>query len=53
MHIGKLGRAAGVDSETIRYCERIGLLPKRLRAQGNTAHDPTECGILQELVTAA
>jgi len=131
MRIGELGRAAGVDSETIRYYERVGLLPKptrqvngyrayganhverlafirhcraldiplvevrqllelldhpsadcrtvnrlidaqlsrvqarlgslqalerqlqRLRAQCDMVHDTTECGILQELVTAA
>ena len=32
MRIGELGRAAGVDSETIRYYERAGLLLPPARA---------------------
>lgn len=34
MQIGDLSRAAGVNIETIRYYERIGMLPKPAR-QGN------------------
>ncbi|MBK7136299.1 MAG: Cd(II)/Pb(II)-responsive transcriptional regulator [Rhodocyclales bacterium] len=32
MRIGELGRAAGVDGETIRYYEKAGLLPPPARA---------------------
>ncbi|AOH85646.1 MerR family transcriptional regulator [Sphingomonas panacis] len=33
--IGGLGRATGTKIETIRYYERIGLLPKPVRTNGN------------------
>lgn len=33
MRIGELGRAIGVDVETIRYYEKAGLLPKPARSQ--------------------
>lgn len=33
MRIGELGRAAGVDIETIRYYEREGLLPSPTRSE--------------------
>ncbi|MGK6356686.1 MerR family transcriptional regulator [Sphingomonas sp. DT-207] len=33
--IGDLGRATGTKTETIRYYERIGLLPKPPRTSGN------------------
>jgi DNA-binding transcriptional MerR regulator len=33
--IGKLGRATGTKIETIRYYEKIGLLPKPRRTSGN------------------
>src|SRR6218665_3452391 len=32
MRIGELGRATGVDIETIRYYEKIGLLPAPARS---------------------
>lgn len=35
MKIGELGRATGTSSETIRYYERIGLLPKPGRTGSN------------------
>jgi Cu(I)-responsive transcriptional regulator len=43
MNIGELARAAGTKMETIRYYERIGLLPAPPRTAGNyrdylTAH---------------
>jgi Cu(I)-responsive transcriptional regulator len=33
--IGDLGKATGTNAETIRYYERIGLLPKPPRTSGN------------------
>lgn len=33
--IGKLSRSTGTKTETIRYYEKIGLLPKPPRTQGN------------------
>jgi len=35
MSIGELGRATGTNVETVRYYERIGLLPKPPRSGGN------------------
>ena len=35
MNIGQLARAAGTKAETIRYYERIGLLPQPSRSAGN------------------
>jgi Cu(I)-responsive transcriptional regulator len=35
MKIGQLSRATGTNAETIRYYERIGLLPKPGRTDGN------------------
>jgi len=35
MKIGQLGKATGTNVETIRYYERIGLLPKAGRTGGN------------------
>jgi Cu(I)-responsive transcriptional regulator len=35
MKIGELSRATGTNAETIRYYERIGLLPKPGRTGGN------------------
>ena len=35
MKIGELSRATGTSAETIRYYERIGLLPKPGRTDGN------------------
>lgn len=32
--VGQLAKAAGVNLETIRYYENIGLMPKPLRTQG-------------------
>ena len=41
MRIGALGQATGVDPETIRYYERIGLLPAPVRrANGYRAYGP-------------
>lgn len=35
MKIGELGERAGVDTETIRYYEKVGILPKPVRTEGN------------------
>lgn len=35
MKIGELSKATGTNIETIRYYERIGLLPAPLRSSGN------------------
>mgnify|MGYP006216313009 FL=1 len=35
MKIGELSRATGTNIETIRYYERIGLLPEPARTAGN------------------
>ena len=35
MKIGELARATGTNAETIRYYERISLLPEPLRTDGN------------------
>lgn len=35
MKIGELAKAAGSNSETVRYYERIGLLPRPGRTDGN------------------
>jgi Cu(I)-responsive transcriptional regulator len=35
MNIGELARATETKTETIRYCERIGLLPIPPRTEGN------------------
>ena len=35
MKIGELARATGVKAETVRYYERIGLLPAPDRTEGN------------------
>lgn len=35
LKIGQLGKATGTNTETIRYYERIGLLPKAGRTDGN------------------
>lgn len=41
MRIGELGQATGVDIETIRYYERVGLLPLPVRqANGYRAYGP-------------
>lgn len=41
MRIGELGKAAGVNSETIRYYERAGLLPPpRRQANGYRSYGP-------------
>jgi Cu(I)-responsive transcriptional regulator len=45
--IGELGKATGTKVETIRYYERIGLLPKPLRTGGNyRAYGEAELGRL-------
>lgn len=43
MRIGELGRAAGVEVETIRYYEKQGLLPRPARApNGYRAYGPAQ-----------
>jgi Cu(I)-responsive transcriptional regulator len=43
MKIGELSRIAGTNVETIRYYERIGLLPKPGRTDGNyRSYAPTD-----------
>ena len=45
--IGELGKATDTKVETIRYYERIGLLPKPPRTGGNyRAYDAVELGRL-------
>lgn len=42
MRIGELGQATGVDTETIRYYEKAGLLPDPARSDnGYRAYSPT------------
>ena len=38
MKIGELGDKTGVDAETIRYYEKVGILPKPARTEGNYRH---------------
>jgi MerR family mercuric resistance operon transcriptional regulator len=41
--IGKLSKMTGCNTETIRYYERIGLLPKPARsASGHRRYDPSD-----------
>ncbi len=40
--IGRLAAAAGVNLETVRYYERIGLMPKPPRSQGGHRHYAAE-----------
>ena len=40
--IGQLAKAAGVAVDTVRYYERIGLLPRRSRAASGWRHYPEE-----------
>lgn len=35
MKIGELGQKTGVDVETIRYYEKVGILPEPARTEGN------------------
>lgn len=35
MKIGELGQRTGVDVETIRYYEKVGILPEPARTEGN------------------
>jgi Cu(I)-responsive transcriptional regulator len=45
--IGSLAKATGANVETIRYYERIGLLPKPMRTAGNyRAYDDAHLGRL-------
>ena len=45
--IGELGKATGTKVETVRYYERIGLLPKPARTTGNyRAYGSAELGRL-------
>ncbi len=47
MQIGDLSRQAGVNVETIRYYERIGVLPKPARqANGRRSYSPADAGRL-------
>jgi Cd(II)/Pb(II)-responsive transcriptional regulator len=38
MKIGELGLKTGVDVETIRYYEKVGILPKPARTEANYRH---------------
>ena len=38
MKIGELGQRTGVDVETIRYYEKVGILPEPARTEGNYRH---------------
>ena len=38
MKIGELGQKTGVDVETIRYYEKVGILPEPARTEGNYRH---------------
>ena len=38
MRIGELGQKTGVDVETIRYYEKVGILPEPARTEGNYRH---------------
>lgn len=42
MTIGRLAQAAGVNVETIRYYQRIGLVPTPQRSYGSFRHYPKE-----------
>ncbi|HQU16279.1 MAG: MerR family transcriptional regulator [Gammaproteobacteria bacterium] len=42
MTIGRLARAAGVHVETVRYYQRIGLVPAPPRPTGGIRHYPPE-----------
>lgn len=44
--IGEVAKRAGVASSSIRYYERIGLLPEPQRQQGQRRYDPTVLGKL-------
>src|SRR5215216_2904868 len=44
--IGEVARRAGVATSSIRYYERIGLLPKPDRAAGQRRYDPDVLGKL-------
>ncbi|MCA1869405.1 helix-turn-helix domain-containing protein [Agrobacterium genomosp. 3] len=47
MQIGDLSRQAGVNIETIRYYERIGVLPKPARqSNGRRSYSPADAGRL-------
>ncbi|WP_043336387.1 MerR family transcriptional regulator [Belnapia moabensis] len=47
LSIGALARATGTQVETIRYYERIGLLPAPARTTGNyRSYDPAQLGRL-------
>lgn len=40
--IGRIARAAGVNVETVRYYERIGLLPRPQRSEGTIRRYPAQ-----------
>lgn len=42
MTIGDLARAAGVNVETVRYYQRLGILPEPARARGTIRRYPDE-----------
>lgn len=44
MRIGQLARAAGVSTDTIRYYERIGLLPRARRTENGYREYPPGAG---------
>jgi DNA-binding transcriptional MerR regulator len=46
MTIGQIARRAGISQSTIRYYERLGLLPAPIRSSGQRRYDDT---VLQRL----
>jgi DNA-binding transcriptional MerR regulator len=46
LSIGAVARQAGVPTSTIRYYERIGLLPRSKRVNKHRRFDPTVFGWL-------
>ena len=52
--IGDLARRIGVNTETIRYYERVGLMPRPKRTSGRQrTYDENGCTVLRVLEPAA